>query len=55
MKIANMKKDSLLSYDMKNAVKEVLGSGVPLNITVDDKPIKQVQKEIDEGKYVEYL
>ncbi|MBN1786368.1 MAG: 50S ribosomal protein L11 [Candidatus Methanofastidiosa archaeon] len=55
VKIANMKKDSLLSYDMKNAVKEVLGSGVPLNITVDDKPIKQVQKEIDEGKYAEYL
>jgi len=55
VKVARMKRDSLLSYDMKNAAKEVLGAGVPMNLTVDDKPIKQVQKEINEGKYDEYF
>jgi large subunit ribosomal protein L11 len=55
VKVARMKSDSLLSYDLKGAAKEVLGAGVPMSITVDDKSIKQVQKEIDEGKYEEYF
>jgi len=55
VKIANMKRDNLLSYNLKMATKEIIGAGVPMNITVDDKTIKQVQKEIDEGKYDEYF
>ncbi|HHN81442.1 MAG TPA: 50S ribosomal protein L11 [Methanomicrobia archaeon] len=55
VKIAKMKMDNVLSYDMKHATKEVLGAGVPMNITVDNKKIKDVQKEIDEGAYDEYF
>jgi large subunit ribosomal protein L11 len=50
-----MKKNDVLSYDLKSATKEVIGSGVPFNMYVEGKPVKDVQKEIDEGKYDEYF
>ncbi len=48
--IAKMKASEVLSYDLKNAVKEVLGTCLSMGVTVEGKNPKEVQKEIDEGK-----
>lgn len=55
VKIAKMKKDAMLSYTLKNATKEVIGTCVSLGVNVDGKNPKDVQKEIDEGKYDDYF
>jgi large subunit ribosomal protein L11 len=51
IKIAKMKRDSLLAKSMKGAVKEVVASCVSMPITVEGKNPKEVLREIDEGKY----
>ncbi len=51
MKIARMKTPELLSPDLKLAVKEILGTCVSMGVTVESKDPKDVQKEINEGKY----
>jgi len=51
IKITKMKRDSLLAKDMKKAVKEIVASCVSMPITIEDKPPKEILKEIDEGKY----
>jgi large subunit ribosomal protein L11 len=51
IKIAKMKRDSLLAKSMKKAVKEVVASCVSMPITVEGKNPKEVLQEIDEGKY----
>ncbi|RLG73036.1 MAG: 50S ribosomal protein L11 [Methanobacteriota archaeon] len=48
-KIAEMKLQSLLSYDLKSATKEVIGTCVTLGVTVEGKHPKEIQKEIDQG------
>ena len=53
VKIAKMKRPELLAKDLKGAVKEILGSCVSMGVTVEGKNPKEVQKEIDEGKYDE--
>lgn len=49
--IARIKKPKLLARSLKAAVKEVLGSCVSIGVTVEQKDPKEVQREIDEGKY----
>ncbi|MHC1585159.1 MAG: 50S ribosomal protein L11 [Candidatus Syntropharchaeia archaeon] len=51
IKIAKMKMDSMLSYTLKNAVKEVVGTCVSMGVTIDGKKPKEVQRLIDEGEY----
>lgn len=51
VKIAEVKKDSLLANDMMAAVKEVVGTCQAAGILVDGKEPRQVIKEINEGKY----
>ncbi len=51
VKIARMKKDSMLSKDLKSAVKSVVGACVSYGVNVEDKHPREVIKEIDEGKY----
>jgi large subunit ribosomal protein L11 len=55
VKIAEIKHTSLLAKNLKNAVKEVLGSCVTMGVLVEEKDPREVQKEIDEGKYNEIL
>jgi large subunit ribosomal protein L11 len=55
IKIARMKRDNLLASNMKSAVKEVLGTCVSMGISVEGKPAKEVQKEIDNRVYDELL
>jgi len=50
IKIAKMKKAEMLSYTIKAAVKEVLGTCVSMGVSVEGKNPKDFQKEIDEGR-----
>lgn len=49
--IAKMKKENLLGKDLKAKTKEVVGTCVSMGIKVDKKDPKEVEQEIDEGKY----
>ncbi|RLI41335.1 50S ribosomal protein L11 [Candidatus Bathyarchaeota archaeon] len=55
VKIAKLKRSELLARNLKYAVKEVLGSCVSMGVTVEEKDPREVQKEIDEGKYDDLL
>jgi large subunit ribosomal protein L11 len=50
IKIAKLKKEQSLSYDLKGVVKEVLGTCVSMGIKVEGKDPKEIAKEIDGGK-----
>lgn len=51
LKIAEMKKDSMLGKSKKERFKEVVGTCVSMGVTVDGKEPKQVIKEIEAGGY----
>jgi len=53
IKIAKMKRSELLAKNLKKAAKEILGSCVSMGVTVEGKDPREVQREIDEGKYDE--
>jgi large subunit ribosomal protein L11 len=53
VRIAKIKRAELLAEDLKSAAKEILGTCVSMGVTVEGKDPREVQKEIDEGKYVE--
>lgn len=53
LKIAKIKREQLLSKDLKAAAKEVIGSCLSMGVTVDGKDPKTVQREIDQGVYEE--
>ncbi len=55
IKIAKIKRAKILAKTMKAAVKELLGSCVSLGVLVEQKDPREVQKEIDEGKYDDLL
>lgn len=51
IKIAKMKKDSLLVYDLKGAVKNVVGSCVSMGILIEGKEPKEIMKMIDDKEF----
>jgi len=51
VRIAKVKGNDVLARDLKAAVKEVLGTGVSMGVTVEGKDPREVQKEINEGKH----
>jgi large subunit ribosomal protein L11 len=53
VRIAKIKRPELLAKTLKTAAKEVLGSCVSMGVTVEGKDPREVQREIDEGKYDE--
>jgi large subunit ribosomal protein L11 len=53
IKIAKLKRQKSLSYELKNTVKEILGTCVSMGVTVDEKPARDVQKAIDAGEYAD--
>jgi len=55
IKIARIKQSRLLARSLKTAVKEILGSCVSMGVLVEEKDPKEIQKEMDEGKYNELL
>jgi large subunit ribosomal protein L11 len=55
IKIAKIKKDAMGTKTLKGAVKNVLGTCLSVGITVEGKNPKEVQREIDEGKWDDLL
>jgi len=53
--IAKSKLQGLLDKDLKSAVKTVVGSCVSLGILIENKPAKEIEKEIDNGTYDEEI
>jgi large subunit ribosomal protein L11 len=53
LRITKIKRHELLARNLKVAAKEILGSCVSMGVTVDGKDPREVQREIDEGKYDE--
>lgn len=53
IRIAKIKRKELLAATLEKAAKEVLGTCVSMGVTVEGKDPREVQAEIDEGKYVE--
>ncbi len=51
VKIARMKKDSMLCKTFKDVVKCVVGTCITCGVTVEGKDPREVIKEINEGKY----
>ncbi|AKB23794.1 LSU ribosomal protein L12e (L11p) [Methanosarcina sp. MTP4] len=54
-KIARMKKEDILSYDLKAAMKEVMGTCVPMGVTIEETEARECQKALDEGKFDDVL
>ena len=50
IKIARMKHDNTLSYDLRGTVLEVLGTCVSIGVTVEGKDPREVQKLIKENE-----
>ena len=53
VRIAKIKRTELLAQTLKSAAKEMLGTCVSLGVTVEGKDPREVQSEIDNGKYEE--
>jgi large subunit ribosomal protein L11 len=51
IKIAKMKKDSMLANNLKSAIRMVIGSCQSLGILVESKEAKEVSQDVGEGKY----
>ena len=55
IEITNKKKAEMLSYSLKKAVKEVLGTCLSMGVKVEGKNAKEIIREIEEGKYDDIL
>ena len=53
VRIAKIKRPELLAPTLKDAAKEILGTCVSMGVTAEGKDPREVQKEIDDGKYEE--
>jgi large subunit ribosomal protein L11 len=49
--VAKTKMQNLLCKDLKSAVKVVAGTCVSLGVLIENKPAKEIEKDIDAGKY----
>ena len=49
--VAKQKSPNLLCNDLKSAVKTIVGTCVTLGILIENKPAKEIEQEIDAGKY----
>jgi large subunit ribosomal protein L11 len=49
--IAEQKHPDLLSYDLKNATKEVVGTCVTLGVTIEGNDPREFKERIDDGEY----
>jgi large subunit ribosomal protein L11 len=51
--IAEQKQSDLLSYDLKNAAKEVVGTCTSLGVTIEGENPREFKDRIDSGEYDE--
>jgi large subunit ribosomal protein L11 len=50
-KIAKQKQSDLLSYDLKNAAKEVVGTCTSLGVTIEGNDPREFKERLDDGEY----
>jgi large subunit ribosomal protein L11 len=50
-KVARQKQSDLLSYDLKNAAKEVVGTCTSLGVTIEGHNPREFKERIDAGEY----
>jgi large subunit ribosomal protein L11 len=50
-KIALIKGDTVLGSNLKEKVKEVVGSCISMGVTVEGKDPREIQREINDGKF----
>ena len=55
VKIAKMKIDGSYAFDVRGAVREVIGSCVSMGVKVEGKPAKEVFADISAGMYDDLL
>jgi len=55
IKVAKLKIDSSYAQDIKGAVKEIVGTCLPLGVKIDGKNPKEVTVEINSGKWDDKL
>jgi len=53
--IADQKKPDLLSYDLKGAAKEVVGTCTSLGVTVEGNDPREFKQRIEDGEYDDVL
>ena len=53
--VAKTKMQNLLAKDLKSAVKLIVGTCVSLGILIENKPAKEIEIEIENGKYDEEI
>lgn len=53
--VAKKKEGSILAKNKKKAAKEVIGTCVSMGVSVEGKDPREVQREIEEGKYGDLL
>jgi len=51
VRIAKIKRPELLAKTLKGAAKEMMGTCVSVGVTIEGKDPREVQKEVDDGKY----
>ena len=54
-KVARMKRDGLLAKDFESAVSEIIGSCVPMGVTVEDMNPREAQQAIRAGEFRDRL
>jgi large subunit ribosomal protein L11 len=55
IRIAKIKRPELLAKTLKGAAKEIMGTCVSMGVTIEGKDPREVQKEVDEGKFDDVL
>jgi large subunit ribosomal protein L11 len=51
VRIAKIKRPELLAKTLKGATKEIMGTCISMGVTIEGKDPREVQKEVDEGKF----
>ena len=54
-RIAEQKRSDLLSYDLRNAAKEVAGTCASLGVTVESENARTFKERVDDGEYDDQL
>jgi large subunit ribosomal protein L11 len=54
-RIAEQKRSDLLSYDLRNAAKEVAGTCASLGVTVEGEDARTFKERVDDGEYDDQL
>jgi len=55
VRIAKIKRPELLAKTLKGAAKEMMGTCVSMGVTIEGKDPREVQTEVDNGKYDDML